>query len=238
MTLTLPAVASPRALTPGAGPTAVPHGLAPIPSLLLALAGGFLVGQRRDLSPRARAAATIGGLALIGAAARAPFLESVRLTGTRRRSADIRMSIVVAHPVELVFHFIRDFENFPCIIGALRQVRDHGDGRSHWCASTPTGGTVEWDTETTKYVPNSVIAWQSVAGSPVRMRGLVRLEPEDSSTCLELSIEYQVVDGGLADALVALTTTSRQAEIERDIERLSTYLAGVRRSPTQAPLRS
>lgn len=210
----------------------------PISSLFLAVAGGMLVARPKDLSPRARAAATFGALALIGVAARVPLLDAVRRAGTHRRAADVRMSIVVSHPVEVVFRFVRDFENFPCIVGVLRQVRDHGDGRAHWCASTPSGGTVEWDTETTKYVPNRVLAWRSVAGSPVRMDGQFRLIPEGAGTCLELSIAYEVLDGGLADALVALSTTSRQDEIERDIARLSTYLDTVRSSPTQAPLRA
>jgi uncharacterized membrane protein len=180
----------------------------------------------------------VGGLALIGAAARGPLLESLRRTGTERRSARLNLSLVVAQPVEVVFAFVRDFENFPCIVGALRQVRDYGDGRSHWCASTPSGGTLECDTVTTKYVPNRVIAWQSAPGSPVEMHGLVRFVREDSHTCLKLELDYQVQTGGLADALIALTTPTRGAELERDIRRLSTYLLTVRGSPTQAPLRS
>ncbi|MFI5255832.1 MAG: SRPBCC family protein [Gemmatimonadales bacterium] len=219
-------------------PQSSPRALAPVPSLLMAFAGGLLIGRRDDLSPRARAAATIGGLALIGVAAREAVMMSVRLAGSHRRAADVHMSIVVPHPVEVVFRFVRDFENFPCIIGALRHVSDHGDGRSHWSASTPRGGILEWDTETTKYVPNSVIGWRSVVGSPVRMEGLIRLLPEGSSTCLKLAIDYEVVDGGFVDSLVALTTTSRQQEIERDIARLSTYLDTVRSSPVQAPLKA
>jgi uncharacterized membrane protein len=180
----------------------------------------------------------VGGLALIGAAARGPLLESLRRTGTERRSARLHLSLIVAQPVEVVFAFVRDFENFPCIVGALRQVRDFGDGRSHWCASTPSGGTLEWDTVTTKYVPNRVVAWQSVPDSPVQMHGIVRFVPEDTHTCLTLELDYCVRTGGLADALIALTTPTRGAELERDIRRLSTYLHTVRGSPTQAPLRS
>jgi uncharacterized membrane protein len=206
--------------------------------VLLAMLGGALVARSDRYHRNARAAATVGGLALIGAAARGPLLESIRRTGTERRSARLNLSLIVAQPVEVVFAFVRDFENFPCIIGALRQVRDYGDGRSHWCASTPSGGTLEWDTVTTKYVPNRVIAWQSAPGSPVQMHGLIRFVPEDSRTCLKLELDYRVQTGGLADALVALTTPTRRAELERDIRRLSTYLLTVRGSPTQAPLRS
>jgi uncharacterized membrane protein len=206
--------------------------------VLLAMLGGALVARSDRYHRNARAAATVGGLALIGAAARGPLLESIRRTGTERRSARLNLSLIVAQPVEVVFAFVRDFENFPCIIGALRQVRDYGDGRSHWCASTPSGGTLEWDTVTTKYVPNRVIAWQSAPGSPVQMHGLIRFVPEDSRTCLKLELDYRVQTGGLAVALVALTTPTRRAELERDIRRLSTYLLTVRGSPTQAPLRS
>ena len=219
-------------------PAPLPRTLPALPAVALAVLGGVLVGRSDRYQRSARAAATVGGLALIGAAARAPLLESLRRTGTERRSAHLNISLVVAQPVEVVFAFVRDFENFPCIIGALRQVRDYGDGRSHWCASTPSGGTLEWDTVTTKYVPNRVIAWQSVAHAPVRLTGLVRFVPQDSHTCLRLELDYQVRVGGLADALIALTTPTRGAELERDIRRLSTYLHTVRSTPTQASLRS
>jgi len=219
-------------------PAPIPRTLPALPAVLLAILGGALVGQGDRLPRRARAAATVSGLALIGAAARGPLLETLRRSGTERRSAELRMSFVVAQPVEVVFAFLRDFENFPCVIGALHQVRDYGDGRSRWCAFTPSGGMLEWDTVTTKYVPNRVIAWQSVTGAPVRMNGLVRFTPEESHTCLRLELEYHVETGGLADALIALTTPKRSAELERDIRQLSTYLRTVRRSPAQAPLRS
>jgi uncharacterized membrane protein len=219
-------------------PAPLPRTIPPLPAVLLAVIGGALMGRSDRYHRHGRAAATVGALALIGAAARGPLLESLRRAGTERRSARLHLSLVVAQPVEVVFAFVRDFENFPCIIGALRQVRDYGDGRSHWCASTPSGGTLEWDTVTTKYVPNRVIAWQSAPGSPVQMQGLVRFVPEDSHTCLKLELDYQVKTGGLTDALIALTTPTRGAELERDIRHLSTYLQTVRGSPTQVPLRS
>lgn len=219
-------------------PAPSPRSLSPLSAVLLAVVGGALVARSDRYQRHARVAATVGGLALIGAAARGPLVESLRRTGTERRSARLHLSLVVAQPVEVVFAFLRDFENFPCIIGALRQVRDYGDGRSHWCASTPSGGTLEWDTVTTKYVPHRVIAWESVPESPVWMQGIVRFLPEETHTCLKLELDYQVQAGGLADALIALTTPTRGAELERDIKRLSTYLHTVRGTPTQASLRS
>ena len=79
----------------------------------------------------------------------------------------MRSSIEVDRSVGEVFAFLNDFENFPRVIGNLRSVIDYQDGRAHWEAYTPTGHIVEWDTVVTKYVPRSVIAWESTSGSEV-----------------------------------------------------------------------
>lgn len=201
------------------------------PVLLLGLLGGALFGARRTLPQRAQAAATIGGLALIGAAAHRPLAEAVRRAGTRRRSGALEVSFVVSHPVETVFGFCRDFENFPQFIGALREVRDYGDGRSHWCASTPAGGTIEWDTVTTKYVPNRVIAFTSASGSPIETSARLRFVPEGRDTCVTIDASYRVVDGTMADAVAALITPKRRGELEADIRRLGRYLEALLANP-------
>jgi uncharacterized membrane protein len=205
-----------------------PNGVSLTPhALLLALAGGALFGARRGLSPRVRAAAAVGGLSLIGAAASGPVVEAIRRAGTRRRAGRLALSFVVCHPVEVVFGFCRDFENFPRFIGALRTVRDYGDGRSHWCASTPSGGTIEWDAVTTKYIPNRVIAWASAPGSPVETTARLRFVPEGPDTCVNLDATYRVLDGSLADALAALAAPRLAREVEADVLRLGPYLDGV-----------
>ncbi len=203
--------------------------------LLLGLLGGALLGLRRRTSSASGAAATVGGLALIGAAAHRPLAEAVRKAGTRRRSGTLAVSFVVSHPVEVVFGFCRDFENFPQFVGALRQVRDHGDGRSHWCASTPAGGTIEWDTVTTKYVPNRVIAFTSAAGSPLETSARLRFVPHGADTCVKIDATYRVLDGTMADALAALATPRRSGELEADVRRLGPFLDALLANPDARP---
>lgn len=194
--------------------------------LLLGLAGGALVASRNRLAGVARGVATVGGLALVGFAAYGPAAELVRRVGTRRRAARVRMSFVVEQPVERVFGFCRDFENYPRFIGSLRSVRDFGDGRSRWCASTPGGDTVEWSAVTTKYVPNRVIAWETVPGSDVHATGMLRFHPEgEGHTCLEVTLTYEIVAGGaMRDALAALVTPRRRTQLVTDIRRMAHYL--------------
>lgn len=200
--------------------------------LVAAIGGGMLLGARPRRNARARPYVTLAGLALLGIAAHRPLADALRKAGTRRRAGNLRFSFVVDRPVEEVFAFCADFENFPRFIGALREVRDAGDGRSHWCATTPSGGTIEWDAVTTKFVTNSVIGWRNVAGAPVATSGILRFSPEEGSTCVRVAIDYRVFKGSMADALAALVQPRRAHEIEVDIRRLETHLHDVEEMAT------
>jgi uncharacterized membrane protein len=202
----------------------------PLPSLLLGVAGGALVGGRRHRSA-VGALAAVAGLLLVGLAARQPVSEALQRAGTRRRSVRLRMSFVVPHPVSEVFRFCSDFENFPRFIRALRTVEDFGDGRSHWVSSTPSGGTLEWDAQTTKYVTNRVIAWQNTPRSRVRMDGTIRFVPESANeTCLKVALDYSVPTDSIADAVAALATRKLSRELDADVRRLGEKLDDLRAS--------
>jgi uncharacterized membrane protein len=213
----------------------VPSG--PMSSVLLSVAGGALVGGRPRRAT-ADAIATLAGLALVGMAAHRPVADALRRAGTRRRSASLRMSIVVPHHVGLVFRFCSNFENFPRFIGALREVHDFGDGRSHWIGWTPRGGRLEWDTVTTKFVTNRVIAWQSTPRSPLRTSGMLRFVPtSDGGTCVKVVLDYNVLSRSVVDAVAALAVPSRVRELEADIRRLPEQLDLVTTAATPVALR-
>ena len=206
----------------------------PSPSLailLSAVGGGLILGARPRGDTPVRPFFTLAGMALIGAAAHRPLADALRRAGTRRRAANLQFSFVIDRPVEQVFAFCADFENFPRFIGALRQVRDTGDGRSHWCASTPSGREIEWNATTTKFVTNSVIGWQSTANSPVEMTGLLRFSPDGRCTCVKVAISYRVRDGSMADALAALAAPRRAVEIESEIRSVEAHMLDVAVSP-------
>jgi uncharacterized membrane protein len=198
-----------------------------IAMLLAALGGGILLVARPRLKGPARPIATLAGLTLLGVAVHRPVANALRRAGTKRRSAELRLSFVVPRPVEEVFAFCADFENFPRLVGSLRDVRDSGDGRSHWTATTPSGGTLEWDAETTKFVTNSVIGWRNAPGAPIATNGVLRFSPEGGSTCVRVAIDYRVFESGMADALAALVKPLRKHELEADLRRLEQELIAV-----------
>jgi uncharacterized membrane protein len=193
-------------------------------ALLAALGGGILLGARPRDNGRARPIATLAGLALLGVAAHRPLANALKKAGTKRRSGELQFAFVVNRPVEEVFRYCADFENFPRLVSALREVRDTGDGRSHWCATTPSGGEIEWDAVTTKFVTNSVIGWRNSAGAPLATSGVLRFSPEEDSTCVRVSIDYHVFESGMTDALAALIRPRRTHELEADIRKLEQQL--------------
>jgi uncharacterized membrane protein len=196
----------------------------PIPSLLLGAAGGALLGGR-SRRPAVGALATLAGLALVGVAASGPVSSALRRAGTRRRVVHMRFSFVVPHPVSTVFRFFSDFENYPRLVSVLRSVHDFGDGRSHWIASGRGGRILEWDTVTTKFLTNRVIAWQSTPNSFVQTSSTVRFVPEhEGGTCIKVAIDYAAPTERLTEAVAVLASRRRTREIEADIRRLGEYL--------------
>src|SRR5262245_23904267 len=139
-----------------------------------AIAGGALVVAGRRKGGTLGLLAGLAGIGLIVQSAYEPLRRLVVRVGAARRAIHLRYAVVVDRPVHEVFEFCHDFENFPRIIGGLHRVEDYQDGRSHWTVVAPSGRMIEWDAVVTKYVPNSVIAWESVRSSPVQSSGLLR----------------------------------------------------------------
>jgi uncharacterized membrane protein len=146
------------------------------------------------------------------------------------------MTVVIERPIHEVFELIRDFENFPKYIDALLSVEDSQDGRSHWAVRSPTGQTVEWDAAVTKYVPNSVIAWESVPGSTVKASGLIRFFPlGPSETRVDLTLTYKPLRTGFVDAIRSLVGSTNTAKLRAELTQASQELGLAPHEPTPAP---
>lgn len=153
-------------------------------------------------------------------------LRWVRRNGAARRTVDMRMTVVVAKPINEVFAFCRDFENFPEIMDSLLSVEDSQDGRSHWAVRSPSGDAIEWDATVTKYVPNSVIAWESVPGAVVQAKGMMRFFPlSPDETRVDISLSYRPAHTGLNDAVKALTMLPNARRLRSEISRAAATLS-------------
>lgn len=198
--------------------------------------GGALLALSGD-TRRGRAVLRLLGLGLIGFAAQPILEDRIRRVGERRRSVAFQTLIDIERSVTDVFAFFKDFENFPRVIGGLESVIDYQDGRSRWQIFTPSGRIVSWDAVVTKYVPNSVIAWESVQGSAVETAGLVRFTPLSPRwTRLELSMTYRPTYTGLDDAIHALFGPRATRRLRTDLEHARFYLESLPVTTDPAPV--
>ncbi len=44
-------------------------------------------------------------------------------------------------------------------------------GRGHWRIKGSLGPSIEWDARITQLIPNKIMAWKSMSGSPIESKG-------------------------------------------------------------------
>jgi uncharacterized membrane protein len=186
----------------------------------LRLLGPALMRTQGFRWKRVAAAAVIAGTSVPA------LLKWMRHAGAARRSVNMRTTLVIERPLNEVFEFCRDFENFPGIVDVLLSVQDTQDGRSHWVVRSPTGHSIEWDATVTKYVPNVVIAWQSVPGSAVDATGLMRFSPlSTTETRLDITLTYVPLRTDLSDAIRALFNPTNAKRLRSELAQATEVLA-------------
>jgi len=181
--------------------------------------------RRRVAALQARDWALLGGL--VGAVTAGLWLA--------RRAMDsgegIRVvrTMTVEAPIERVYEFWSDFENFPRFMSHVREVKRTGPDRTHWAVAGPGGTPVEWDAVVTARMPNEVIGWRTLEGSLVEHRGMVRFRPAgNDATRIEIRMTYRPVGGALGHGVAELFGSEPERVIGEDLARVATHLRGTR----------
>jgi uncharacterized membrane protein len=188
-----------------------------------ALGGALLASESANRG--ARALVRGAGLALIAYAARPLAERAIRAAGAKRRRMAFRSFVEVGRPLPAVFAFFKDFENLPRVVGALHSVVDHQDGRSHWEAYTPAGRLIEWDVVVTRYVPNSVIAFETTPNSAVDLRVQLRFSPARAGvTRMDVEAYFSPAQTDLADAVRAILGGGSERRMKAEMNHVRFYL--------------
>jgi uncharacterized membrane protein len=141
------------------------------------------------------------------------------------RSIDIRKTITIHAPVDQVFAFMSEFENYPAFMSHVRDVQQTDERHTHWVVDGPAGVPVEWDAETTSVISNELIAWKSLPGSTVRHEGRVRLEPtEDRATRVSIQMSYRPPAGMAGHAVASFLGANPKQEMDDDLARVKTAM--------------
>jgi uncharacterized membrane protein len=210
-----------------AGPTAavMQANWTPAVRVLAGAAGGALTVyglSRRD------PAAILAGLFGVGLLTRAVTnIETRRLVGAGggRRAVDVQKTVTIKAPLEEVFRFWTNYENFPLFMTHIREVRDHGNGRSHWVADGPIGSSLSWNAEITRFEPNRIVAWKSTPGSRVENAGVIHFEPApDGHTRVGIRISYNPPAGAVGHAMAWLLGRDLKTELDEDLVRFKSLI--------------
>lgn len=132
----------------------------------------------------------------------------------------VEKSIRVSAPVEEVYWFWRNFENFPSFMEHVESVelRDAEGRLSHWRLKAPLGQTVEYDAELTQDIPNQAIGWNSIQGS-LQTTGEVTFTDPGPFTEVHVVMQwYDPPAGPLGEAFSRLFQNPDQM-VEEDLQR-------------------
>ena len=103
----------------------------------------------------------------------------------------VEKSIRVAAPIDEVYRFWRNFENFPQFMEHVEEVHllDPEGKKSHWKLKGPLGVKVEYDAELAKDEPTKTIGWNSSGGS-IETTGAVTFADTGDNTQVHVVMQW------------------------------------------------
>ncbi len=168
----------------------------------------------------------VAGAAALGLVARAFTPASTsRLTGigAGHRAVDIEKTLIINAPVERVYEFWANFENFPLFMHNVQEVSVE-DGRSHWRVTGPASVPLEWNAVVTEMEPNRTLAWKTEEGAVVPNAGIIHFEPAEGGTRVHVKLSYNPPGGAAAHKLVELLGEDPKAKMDEDLLRMKSLL--------------
>ena len=193
-----------------------------------AMAGGFgalltLVGLFRG-GVKGLALGAIGS-GLLARAATNTNVRSLVGVGADCAGVQIHKAIHIDAPVERVFEYWANFENFPQWMSHVRSVRDEGSNRYHWVVDGPAGVPVEWHSELVDVIENRQMGWRSLEGSMVDHSGRVQFEEDPAGgTRVQVEMCYVPIAGAVGHVVAKAFGTDPKTEMDADLMRLKSRI--------------
>lgn len=125
---------------------------------------------------------------------------------------------------EVVYDVWSRYENFPHFMSHVIEVRDLGQGRSHWIVQGPGGSEVEFDSQLTASDRPHRLAWQSEQGATVENEGVVTLQPEGSGTRATVRMAWRPPAGAVGKGVAVLMGADPQTALEDDLRRMKQFI--------------
>lgn len=191
---------------------------APSTRMIMGVVGtGLISSCLMERPPQPLISNTIGAIGLLILSRSITNIETKRLLGFGGRSAmKLHKTMQLDAPIQDVYGFWKEFENFPLFMTGLLDIRTHGDRRrSHWAIRGPAGRPIHFDAEMTRTIPNKLLAWKTLPGSLIHHAGQVRFFPGvRGGTKIELDLSYNPPAGILGYEIAKLLGVEPKKRIE------------------------
>lgn len=188
------------------------------PGVLSALAGGSLL--YRALTGHCM------GFHMLGVSTAGPSGEAAAIPAGA--GVKVEEEITINRPAGDLYREFRRFDQLPRFMGHLREVRDLGNGKSHWVARGPAGLSVEWDAQIVTEREGEVIAWKSLPGADVDTAGSVHFRPAPGGrgTVMTVTLKYLPPAGKLGAAVARWLGEAPEQQLRDDLRRFQTLMEG------------
>ena len=133
----------------------------------------------------------------------------------------VERSVTINRPVDEVYRFWKNFENFPRFMRHVESVEMLGGNRSRWRVSAPAGMTVEWEAEMVDDRDGERVAWRSTEDASVQNSGIVQFKaaPGARGTELRVQLEYLPPAGHLGRSVAWLFGEEPDQQLNDDLRR-------------------
>jgi len=142
------------------------------------------------------------------------------------RGIRVEQVTTINRPIDEVYSFWRNFENFPRFMRHLESVQQLSGPLSRWRAKGPAGMSVEWEAEMLEAREHEWIAWRSLEGADVQNSGSVRFEraPGARGTEVRVQLQYSPPAGVLGKGIAWLFGEEPSQQIHEDLHRMKGLL--------------
>lgn len=144
--------------------------------------------------------------------------------GSGRSAVEVQKAININAPIEEVYRYWENPENFPRFMEHVQEMMVSGDNY-HWTVAGPAGAPVEFDTVITKKEPNKLIAWKSRPNETVKSAGMVQFRRNaDGGTRVTVRMGYTPPAGAVGHAVATIFGVNPKQAMDDDLARMKTLI--------------
>ena len=200
----------------------------PAPRVVAGVVGAGLLTSSLTASRLNASSATLGlaGIAiLLRAISNRSFARMIGWGASAQDGFMIQKTLHVYAEPDEVYAAWRALENFPSFMTHIREITPVEGGRYRWTVDGPAGMPVSWESEITADIPNELLAWRTVPGSPVQSTGVVQFEPSSyGGTRIHVRMSYRPPANAAGHVAAVVFGKDPRRQIDDDLMRLKSLL--------------